>query len=83
MRVALTPAGDAVATLVRRQLALRRLVSVQRAAIRRALGHGETRGTLARLEDTLRQLQLELRDIDTLLRRGRVHQDFPTSLAHP
>lgn len=49
--------------LMRRELQLRREISTQRHAIRRALAHGETRNVRARLEDELRALELELRDV--------------------
>lgn len=54
---------------VRRRLQLRRLISVQRAAIRRAYEHGESRGTVARLADQLRALEIEMRDVEHLLER--------------
>lgn len=54
---------------VRRRLRLRRLISVQRAAIRRAYEHGEGRGTIARLADELRALEIELRDVEHLFER--------------
>ena len=54
---------------VRRRLQLRRLVSQQRAAIKRAYEHGESRGTVARLADQLRALEIELRDVEHLLDR--------------
>jgi hypothetical protein len=54
---------------VRRSLQLRRLISVQRAAIRRAHEHGESRGTVARLQDHLRRLEIEMRDVEHLLDR--------------
>lgn len=49
--------------LMRRELQLRREISTQRHAIRRAINHGETRNVRARLEDELRALELELRDV--------------------
>ena len=49
--------------LMRRELQLRREISTQRHAIRRAIDHGETRNVRARLEDELRALEIELRDV--------------------
>lgn len=56
--------------LTRRELQLRREISTQRHAIRRAIAHGETRGTIARLQDELRQLELEMRDVTHGLRQA-------------
>jgi len=71
MRVPSLSLSEGHQHLVRRQLQLRREVSVQRAAVRRAYAHGETMGTLARLQEALRVLELELDDVTRLLRHGR------------
>ncbi len=71
MRAALLTLSAGHEHLVRRQLQLRREVSVQRHAVRRAYRHGETRGTIARLDDALRRLELEMEDVTRLLTQQR------------
>lgn len=49
--------------LVKRHLELRREISAQRAAIKRAKAHGEAPQIIARLANTLRRLTLEIDDV--------------------
>lgn len=71
MRAALLTLSAGHEHLVRRQLQLRREISTQRGAISRARSHGETRGTIARLDDALRRLELEMEDVTRLLAQQR------------
>lgn len=57
--------------LVRRHLELRREISAQRAAIKRAKAHGEAPQVIARLANTLRQLTLEMDDVSRAHRYER------------